>query len=336
MNVIRFSKRYACLVSAVLLLVGQASIVSAQQEWLVDFGNNATQYRGIPVPSPDLNGHYWNSIQPGLLVPNMVDTHNTTTTLQLGWDTPVGTDSYNGPAGDTSFGTPADNVGFTQINAAALGDLGVNEAAFDFAAGPSLADNRVQFEIQNLDPAKKYDLTFFGSHKYSLDATTVYSVYSDSSFATQVASTMLNVMDPTNPFNHNQDKVATIMGVSPQTDNILFLQFVGMTGHEGYLNSMEIVAEAAAPGVIGDYNNNGKVDAADYVVWRSNVGTTNVLPNDPAGGMIGATQYNNWRSHFGTSAGSGSGLVGSAVPEPSSVMLVLGAVMGLFSFKRNR
>jgi hypothetical protein len=336
MNTSKIFKRSAGLVSAVLLLVGQASLVSAQQEWLIDFGNNATQYRGIPVPNPDPNGHYWNSIQPGLLAPNLVDTHNTATTLQIGWDTPVGTDSYNGPAGDTSFGTPSDNLPFTDINAAALGDLGVKEAAFDYADGPSLADNRVHFEIQNLDPTKKYDLTFYGSHKYSLDATTVYSVFSDSTFATQVASTTLQVMDTTDPSKHNRDKVATITGVSPQTDNILFLQFVGMTGHEGYLNSMEIVAEAAAAGVVGDYNNNGKVDAADYVLWRNNVGTTTVLPNDPAGGIIGPTQYNNWRSHFGASAGSGSGLVGGAVPEPSSLMLVVAAVMGLFSVKRKR
>ncbi len=334
MNVIRFIKRHACLVSAVLLLVGQASFVCAQQEWLVDFGNNAAQYRGIPVTNPDPNGHYWNSIQPGLLVSNMVDKNNTTTTLQLGWDTPVGTDSYNGPAGDTSFGTPADNVGFTDIDAAALGDLGVKEAAFDFAAGPSLADNRVRFELQNLDPTKKYDLTFYGSHKYSLDATTVYSVYSDSTFATQVASTTLQVMDPTNPVAHNRDKVATITGLSPQTDNILFLQFVGMTGHEGYLNSMEIVAEAAAAGVTGDYNNNGKVDAADYVIWRNSVGTTTVLPNDPVGGMIGDAQYNNWRSHFNQTPGAGSGLGATAVPEPASLSLIVFGLLGLISSSR--
>ena len=33
-------------------------------------------------------------------------------------------------------------------------------------------DKRVRFQIQGLDPAKKYNLTFFGSHKFSNDATT--------------------------------------------------------------------------------------------------------------------------------------------------------------------
>jgi hypothetical protein len=28
----------------------------------------------------------------------------------------------------------------------------------------------------------------------------------------------------------------------------------------------------------GDYNNNGAVDAADYVVWRENLNSTNYIP----------------------------------------------------------
>jgi hypothetical protein len=270
-----------------------------------------------------------------VLASNLVDSHNTPTAIQIGYDTPMGFDSYNGPAGDTSFGTPADNVDFTDIDPFALGDMGVKAAAFDFMAGPSTADNRVRFEIQNLDPTKKYDLTFFESHKYSFDAITVYSVYSDSSFTTQVASTMLQVMDPTNPIKHNRDTLATITGLSPQTDNILFIQFVGMTGHEGYLNDMKIVAQAA-PSLTGDYNNNGKVDAADYVVWRNNVGSTTVLPNDPAGGTIGNTQYNNWRSHFGQSSGAGSGLGSAAVPEPALISLVAIGLCGLVARLRCR
>ena len=59
---------------------------------------------------------------------------------------------------------------------------------------------------------------------------------------------------------------------------------------------------AAPSPLTGDYNNNGVVDAADYVVWRNNQGTSNALPNDPIGGMIGAAQYNQWRAHFGQTA----------------------------------
>lgn len=75
-------------------------------------------------------------------------------------------------------------------------------------------------------------------------------------------------------------------------------------------------------GLVGDYNNDGAVDAGDYVTWRRSQGTTNALPNDPIGGMIGTAQYNQWRSHFGQPDGSGSGAIASAaVPEPRSAAL---------------
>jgi hypothetical protein len=92
---------------------------------------------------------------------------------------------------------------------------------------------------------------------------------------------------------------------------------------------LDNVSLSAVVELPGDYNNNGGVDAADYIVWRSNLGTNNVLPNDPIGGTIGAAQYDQWRSHFGQSAGSGSGTVASAaVPEPAALMLMLFAAVG--------
>jgi hypothetical protein len=66
----------------------------------------------------------------------------------------------------------------------------------------------------------------------------------------------------------------------------------------------------------GDYNHNGAVDAADYVVWRKTEGT-------PAG-------YNAWRTHFGQPSGSGTAAVSpsSAVPEPAALLLI---TMGCFA-----
>lgn len=69
----------------------------------------------------------------------------------------------------------------------------------------------------------------------------------------------------------------------------------------------------AAASLAGDYNNDGKVDAQDYVLWRKSPGT---YGGDPAG-------YNAWRANFGTGGpGSGSGLGDQAVPEPSTIAFV--------------
>jgi hypothetical protein len=80
----------------------------------------------------------------------------------------------------------------------------------------------------------------------------------------------------------------------------------------------------------GDFNSNGKVDGADYVVWRKNEGTTNSLPNDNGiGGTIGTAHYNLWRSNFGNpGSGSGSGLSASAVPEPATFTLAALVAIG--------
>jgi hypothetical protein len=89
-----------------------------------------------------------------------------------------------------------------------------------------------------------------------------------------------------------------------------------------------------ALGIPGDYNNNGTVDAADYVVWRKNAGTNNPLANDPIGGTIGTAQYNQWRANFGQTApgaGSSSGAITNAtVPEPATLVLLMFATANWF------
>jgi fibronectin-binding autotransporter adhesin len=69
-------------------------------------------------------------------------------------------------------------------------------------------------------------------------------------------------------------------------------------------------------GLPGDYNNDGKVDGTDYVLWRKN---PSAYGGDPAG-------YNGWRANYGAVSGSGagSGLGGlpGSVPEPSSLTLL--------------
>ena len=92
---------------------------------------------------------------------------------------------------------------------------------------------------------------------------------------------------------------------------------------EPFAFNFAIETLATVPGP-GDYNNNGVVDAADYVAWRKGLGTT-YTQND----------YNVWRSHFGPPAGSGAGAtVNAAIPEPASCVLLGLSTGGLFVMAR--
>jgi GH35 family endo-1,4-beta-xylanase len=89
-------------------------------------------------------------------------------------------------------------------------------------------------------------------------------------------------------------------------------------------------------GLPGDYNEDGQVDAADYIVWRMFDGTTTALPNDNGlGGTVGTAHYNLWLANFGATTGSGAGAVG-AVPEPSSLLLLLICLTPLALLRRIR
>ena len=98
-----------------------------------------------------------------------------------------------------------------------------------------------------------------------------------------------------------------------------------------YVRSLQILS-ATPPGVPGDYNSDGVVDAADYVVWRNNLGTNFQLPNEVSGttpGSVTQEDYTAWRSRFGNTSGAGSGIASGAVPEPGTLAGFLTAALSM-------
>jgi hypothetical protein len=96
---------------------------------------------------------------------------------------------------------------------------------------------------------------------------------------------------------------------------------------------VEYCTMCSPAGITGDYNNDGNVDTADYVIWRKTDGLSVTLPNDSTPGTVNSLDYNEWRKNFGRTLGSGSGSGSTSVPEPSSgvlaiLVLTLTAVLG--------
>jgi hypothetical protein len=85
-------------------------------------------------------------------------------------------------------------------------------------------------------------------------------------------------------------------------------------------------------GVAGDYNGNGVVDGADYVLWRNG----GPLQNEVATiGSVTPEDYTEWRARFGNTAGAGSSLGGNGVPEPAALaILIVGAMLAFIARRR--
>jgi hypothetical protein len=93
--------------------------------------------------------------------------------------------------------------------------------------------------------------------------------------------------------------------------------------------------------VPGDYNANGAVDAADYVVWRSTLGDTGTgLAADGNGNdEIDSGDYDFWRARFGQTAATTTTATSPAseeIPEPGGLALFLAALVPAAMFHRKR
>jgi hypothetical protein len=81
--------------------------------------------------------------------------------------------------------------------------------------------------------------------------------------------------------------------------------------------------------IVGDYNSDGIVDAADYVVWGRLIGA-NFIPNrDPNNtGAVGNGDLISWQANFGQVFvnGAGSHSTAPAVPESTTLVLVIFAL----------
>ena len=90
------------------------------------------------------------------------------------------------------------------------------------------------------------------------------------------------------------------LDVAPHANNIVF-----------NIDNIRLWNSTTPQGVSGDYNGNGVVDAADYVVWRKG----GALQNEGVtSGSNTPEDYTYWRSRYGANAASG--LTASQVPEP--------------------
>jgi len=98
--------------------------------------------------------------------------------------------------------------------------------------------------------------------------------------------------------------------------------------------SLSLMIEAAnSNAMLGDYNSDGTVNAADYTVWRNSFGQAGagLAADGNEDDVIDDLDYSIWKSHFGESVPAGLGAGAATVvsaSEPSAICLcMIGAML---------
>jgi hypothetical protein len=102
--------------------------------------------------------------------------------------------------------------------------------------------------------------------------------------------------------------------ISRYSFNGTFLSTFATPSEDGFTEATAFVV-VPTPSLTGDFNNDGVVDAADYVVWQK------TSPTIPSG-------YDDWRRSFGESEPAGAGAIGAdPVPEPACALVLCIAIL---------
>jgi hypothetical protein len=99
------------------------------------------------------------------------------------------------------------------------------------------------------------------------------------------------------------------------------------------------VIPVAPPPLLGDFNDDGVVDAADYIVWRKYLGDVteaNILNRGDGANGVDAGDYDIWKQYYGTVYTRGSGALANAVPEPTALFLAFAGTLPLLQHRRRR
>ena len=113
-------------------------------------------------------------------------------------------------------------------------------------------------------------------------------------------------------------------------DNLMVEVFANQAAMLGTPNPNTAPVESA--GLPGDYNNDLVVNAADYTVWRDNLGAadeSSLNGNGDGTNGVDDGDYNLWKTNYDTSPGAGGASVGAAgVPEPTTMIMAVATMLG--------
>ncbi len=145
-----------------------------------------------------------------------------------------------------------------------------------------------------------------------------------------VATAAQLFVNPTGDASANYHLLSAAMAINKGTNQLAPL--VDLDGLPRPIGALfDVGAYEWRPATLtGDYNGDGAVNAADYIVWRNTFGTT-VTPYSGAdgdgSGTIGNADYALWRANYGATSSALGTLMPAAVPEPGTPAWLAGVVL---------
>jgi hypothetical protein len=103
----------------------------------------------------------------------------------------------------------------------------------------------------------------------------------------------------------------------------------------GRVEVSEIEGALLIPLPPGDYDEDGTVGAADFIIWRKALGQSNMTPigfmaDGDGDGQVDEDDYNIWRTNFGKTS-SPALPPAAGVPEPATWLILVVALLPMFS-----
>jgi Tol biopolymer transport system component len=229
------------------------------------------------------------------------------------YDDVTNSGAMNVHAGSTAvfFGALAGNGNIGSGDVQALGDLlpGASPGTMAFGGNLSLGPlTNLEIELGGLVAGSQFDQLVVAGDA-TLAGTLDVSLIDD--FALSLGDAF-EIIDITGALSGTFAGLAEGDSVGNFGGTSLRITYAGGDGNDVAL---------FVPGLPGDFNFDGAVDAADYVFWRKT-------------GINGPTGYDTWRSNFGESGGSGSVAgANTTVPEPTTLLMLMFVVAGWFNVR---
>ena len=180
------------------------------------------------------------------------------------------------------------------------------------------------YQLLILDPTQNpttYRATSDAGRLYYFDPNEVATYKTIREFNFEAGFGISNVRIPGTTSN-----IGDLLSVAQGDDGELYVMFTNGD-----------VKRIAAPTLVGDYNDDGVVDLADYPVWRDNLGSTTAnLPNDLTPAIVDDLDYDAWKANFGATSGNGGLNALAGVPEPGTLGLLIVGGLGMLGLRRNR